>query len=92
MSLVVTATTAWVPLPQPSTVVYVPVVLPDDHRVKRQVEQVLNPMEKRRFQALYREAKGLGYGVRPAIRMALRRMSGEVTTRIEAAMKETAGS
>ncbi len=27
---------------QPSTVVYVPVVLPDDHRVKRQVEQVLN--------------------------------------------------
>ena len=49
-------------------------------------------MEKRRFQALYREAKGLGYGVRPAIRMALRRMSGEVTTRIEAAMKETAGS
>ena len=80
------AVTPWAPLPQPSTVAYVPVVLPDDHQVKRQVEQTLNPIEKRRFQALYREAQRNGYGVRPATRLALRRLSAEATERIDRAV------
>jgi hypothetical protein len=48
-----------------------PVVrLPDDLAVKAAVERALNPLERRRFQALYHEARRNGHGVRSAMRAA----------------------
>lgn len=67
-----------------------PVVrLPDDLAVKAAVERALNPLERRRFQALYHEARRNGHGVRSAIRCGLRRLIAEATVRMEVAMKET---
>ena len=70
-----------------------PVVrLEDDHAVKRRAELLLNPAERRRFRALWVDARrDPGCGVRPAIKIALRRMAEEATVRIQAAMREVAG-
>ena len=66
-----------------------PVVkLEEDHAFKLSCERLLNPVEQRRFRFWYSEAKSNGCRVRPAVRMALRRMISEVTVRLEAALKE----
>ena len=63
--------------------------LPDDLAVKAAVERALNSAERRRFRALWADARrDPGCGVRPAIKIALRRMAEEVTVRIQAAMRE----
>jgi hypothetical protein len=67
-----------------------PVVrLEDDHAVKRRAERLLSPLECRRFQTLYLEARRNGHGVRSAVRCGLRRLMAEATVRMEVAMKET---
>jgi hypothetical protein len=67
-----------------------PVVrLPDDYAVKAAVERALDPAERRRFRALYLEARRNGHGVRSAVRCGLRRLMAEATVRMEVAMKET---
>ena len=69
-----------------------PVIRPDDYVVKAAVERALNPAERRRFRALWDDARrDPGCGVRPAIKIALRRMAEEATVRIQAAMREVAG-
>ena len=67
-----------------------PVVqLVPDYEIQKRVETRLNPLELRRFKYLFREAKENGCGVRPAIRLALRRQIEEATERLEAAFKES---
>ena len=62
------------------------VVLPDDLVVKAAVERALNPVERRRFRALWREAHDRNHnGVRTSIRLALLTMRREATERIERA-------
>ena len=80
------------PDPHPEARWTEPVVkLPDDMVVKAAVEHALNPVERRRFRALWAEARrDPGCGVRPAIKIALRRMAEEATVRIQAAMREVA--
>jgi hypothetical protein len=63
--------------------------LPDDMAVKSAVERALDPAERRRFRALYIEARRNGHGVRSAVRCGLRRLMSEATVRMEVAMKET---
>ena len=77
------------PDPHPEARVTEPaVVLPDDLVVKAAVVQALNPIERRRFEALYREAHNRNLnGVRTSIRLALLAMRREVTERIERAEK-----
>jgi hypothetical protein len=77
--------------PHPEARITEPVVrLPDVVAVKSAVERVLNPAERRRFRALWSDARrDPGCGIRPAIKIALRRMAEEATVRMEAAMKET---
>jgi hypothetical protein len=49
--------------------------LPDDYAVKVAVKRALSPPERRRFRALWDDARrDPGCGVRPAIKIALRRM------------------
>ena len=85
---VVIVATPWQQLPQPSTMVSVPVPAPSDHAVKRRAERALNPVERRRFRALWADARrDPGCGVRPAMRIALARMKAELVERIERAEK-----
>ena len=68
------------------------VVLPDDLVVKARVLQALNPIERRRFESLYREAHQQNHeGVRTSVRLALARMRAELTERIERAEKIARG-
>jgi hypothetical protein len=70
-----------------------PVVqLDDDHEVKRRAEKLLNAAERRRFQTLWREARRNGYGVKLAIRAALRRQIEEATERLEVALARSGGA
>ena len=65
-----------------------PVVkLPPDLEVKAACEKLLSPAERVRFRLLYREELANGFGVRPAIRVALRRQIHETTERLEAALE-----
>ena len=75
--------------PHPMARIATPVVtLEDDHEVKRRAELALSPAECRRFRALWADARSdPGCGVRPAIKIALRRMTEEATVRIQAAMR-----
>ena len=62
------------------------VVLPSDLSVKAAVEHALNPVERRRFRALWREAHDRNHnGVRTSTRLALQEMRHEVVERIERA-------
>ena len=63
------------------------VTLPDDHGVKLACERLLSPAERRRFRALWREARRNGHGVKSAIRAALRRQMEEATERLEKALE-----
>ena len=78
------------PDPHPEARWCEPVVrLPDDYAVKAAVERALDPAERRRFRALWRDARcDPGCGIRPAIKIALRRMAEEATVRIQAAMRK----
>ena len=68
------------------------VVLPDDLVVKAAVARALNPIERRRFEALYREAHNRNHnGVRTSVRLALLAIRREVTERIERAEKIARG-
>jgi hypothetical protein len=68
------------------------VVLPDDLVVKGAVGRAFNPIERRRFEALYREAHERNHnGVRTSVRLALLAMRREVTERIERAEKIARG-
>jgi hypothetical protein len=72
--------------------VFVPVVLPSDLSVKAAVEHALNPAERRRFRALWREAHDLNHnGIRTSIRLALLEMRREATARIERAERIARG-
>ena len=64
-----------------------PVVrLPDDYAVKAAVERALDPLERRRFRALWRKAHDLNHnGIRTGTRLALLEMRREATARIERA-------
>jgi len=79
-----------VPLdPHPVARITEPVVrLEDDHAAKLRAEAMLNPVERRRFRYLWREAVRGGAGVRPAIKIALRRQMEEAMVWLEAAMRE----
>ena len=92
MKLVIMAKGESVPIgkdPHPEARITEPVVkLDDDHALKLSCERLLNPVEQRRFRFWYTEVRSLGYGVRPAVRMALRRQIVEATERLEAALKE----
>lgn len=69
-----------------------PLVLPDDQAVKLACERLLNPQERRRFRALFREAHDRNReGVHTSIRLALARMHDEVTERIRRAQKTATG-
>ena len=59
-----------------------------DYERKRRAEQALNPAERRRFRALWADARrDPGCGVRVAVRIALARMRAELVERIERAEK-----
>jgi len=70
-----------------------PVVrLPDDYAVKAAVERALDPAERRRFRALWREAHDRNHnGVRTSIRLALLEMRRDATERIERAERIARG-
>jgi hypothetical protein len=75
------------PDPHPEARWAEPVVrLPDDMAVKAAVERALNPVERRRFRALWREAHNRNHnGIRTSVRLALLTMRREATERIERA-------
>ena len=75
------------PDPHPEARWCEPVVrLPDDYAVKAAVERALDPLERRRFRALWREAHDRNHnGIRTSIRLALLEMRREATARIERA-------
>jgi hypothetical protein len=93
MNPVIIANTESIPVvpldPHPTARITTPVVPPpDDYVVKRAVETLLDPNERRRFRYLWREAVRGGAGVRPAIKIALRRQMDEATARLATAMRE----
>ena len=65
---------------------------PDDMVVKVAAERALDPAERRRFRALWREAHDLNHnGVRTSVRLALLEMRREVVERIERAERIARG-
>ena len=68
------------------------VVLPPDLVVKAAVERALDPAERRKFRALWREAHDRNHnGIRTSIRLALLTMRSEVVERIERAERIARG-